>query len=332
MVRGKRKLRFVSADEADFKLRRHVAWLQRLGKIGSPSRRARPQLFAPAERIYGRKSMIKASFVRNYRRGQWRTGLMQAHARYLERDGHEKGHRELGFDATSDDADIGLTARNWALAKDKIHWRLILSPDDHERVNLPEHTRAVIAQMEHDLGTRLQWVAIQHRNTDHQHVHIFLRGVRQECDRNGKCLPLTMDPEYVSRGIRAISEKLIEQELGPRTEREYLEGRSHGIEGTRWTEIDRSIERKLNYGIADYSHAPWITSERTKTRINQEMERLAFLDGMGLAQSRGDNCWELRPDWKDCLLEMQRQGDVVKSRARIRAQARQREGMERELS
>jgi hypothetical protein len=37
--------------------------------------------------------------------------------------------------------------------------------------------------------------------------------VRQECDRNGKCLPLTMDPEYVSRGIRTISEKLIEQEL-----------------------------------------------------------------------------------------------------------------------
>src|SRR5215472_5711141 len=150
MVRGKRKPRFVRADEADFKLKRHAAWLQRLGKIGSPSRRARPQLFAPAERIYGRKSMIKASFVRNYRRGQWRTGLMQAHARYLERDGHEKGHKELGFDATSDHADIGLTARNWALAKDKIHWRLILSPDDHERVNLPEHTRAVIAQMEHD--------------------------------------------------------------------------------------------------------------------------------------------------------------------------------------
>jgi hypothetical protein len=177
-----------------------------------------------------------------------------------------------------------------------------VSPDDHERVNLPEHTRAVVAQMEHDLGTPLQWVAIQHRNTDHQHVHIFLRGLRQEYDRDGKSLPLTMDPEYFSRGIRAISEKLLEQELGPRTEREYLEVQGHGIEGTRWTEIDRSIECKLNYGIADYSHAPWITSERTKARINQEMERLAFLDGMGLAQSRGDNCWELRPDWKDCLL------------------------------
>jgi len=276
--------------------------------------------------------MLKVSYVRNFKRGQWRTGLMQAHARYLERDGHEKSHKELGFDATSDQVDIALTARNWALAKDKLHWRLILSPEDHERVNLPEHTRAVMAQMEQDLGTKLQWVAIQHKNTPHQHVHIFLRGVRQELDRNGRCVPLTMEPEYVSRGIREISEKLIERELGPRSEREYLEVRGHGIEAERWTEIDRSIERKLNIGIVDYSHAPWITGERTKTRINQEIERLAFLEGMGLAERRGDRRWELRPDWRDCLRELQRRGDIIKSRARIRGQQRERERQpEREI-
>jgi type IV secretory pathway VirD2 relaxase len=328
-----RRPRLIRADEVDFKLRRHAAWLHRLGKLGGHSKRSRPQLFVRAERIYGRKSVIKASYVRNYRGRQFRTGLMQAHARYLERDGHDGDHKEFGFDATSDRVDIALTARNWALAKDKIHWRLILSPEDHERVNLPEHTRAVMAQMEQDLGTELRWVAIQHKNTPHQHVHIFLRGVRlEERDENGKCKPLTMEPEYVSRGIREISEKLIEKELGPRSEREYLEVRSHGIEAVRWTEIDRAIERKLKYGTADYSHANWITSERAKTRVNQEIERLAFLEGMGLAQRRAHLQWELRPDWKDSLRELQRQGDVIKSRARIRAQERERGGMERELS
>jgi Protein of unknown function (DUF3363) len=53
---------------------------------------------------------------------------------------------------------------------------------------------------------------------------------------------------------------------------------------------------------------------------------------MGLAQRRAHLQWELRPDWKDCLRELQRQGDVIKSRARIRAQARERGGVERELS
>ena len=64
---------------------------------------------------------------------------MQAHARYIERDGRDKDHKELGFDATSDQVDIALTARNWALAKDWRHWRMILSPEDHERV---EYARA----------------------------------------------------------------------------------------------------------------------------------------------------------------------------------------------
>jgi type IV secretory pathway VirD2 relaxase len=330
-----RKPRLLRGDEVEFRLRRHAAWLQRLGKYRTPSRRSRPKLFTGPERVYGRKSMIKASYVRNYRGSRFRAGLMKAHARYLERDGHEGNHKEFGFDQASDRVDIAQTARNWELAKDKIHWRLILSPEDHERVNLTEHARAVMAQMEKDLDTELRWVAIVHRNTPHQHVHIFLRGVRlEERDQNGKCKPLTMEPEYVARGIRAISEQLIEKELGPRSEREYLKARGHGIEAIRWTELDRTIERKAEHGVIDYSHADWVTSERTRARINQEMERLAFLQGYGLATSLGDRRWELRADWKPYLQEKQRQGDVIKNRARIRAQAREREsqGVERELA
>jgi hypothetical protein len=333
MVRGKRKPRFVRADEADFKLRRHAAWLQRVGKVRRPSRHARPQLFSGPERIYRRRSVIKAAFVRNFKNHQWRDGAMQAHARYLEQDGYGKGHKELGFDATSDRVDVLQTARNWALAKDWIHWRIILSPEDHERVNLPQHTRQVMAQMEEDLETKLRWVAVQHRNTDHQHVHIFLRGVRDEIDeKTGRCKALGIPRDYVAYGIREISERFIEQELGPRSEREYLETRGHGIEALRWTEIDRTIERKSDLGIIDYSHAGWVTSERTKARLDQEMERLAFLEGLGLASRRGDSRWEVRPDWKDELKQVQLDGDVVKSRARVHSQRRERAEMEREVS
>jgi type IV secretory pathway VirD2 relaxase len=30
--------------------------------------------------------------------------------------------------------------------------------------------------MERDLGTRLEWVAIDHYNTDHPHVHLLVHG------------------------------------------------------------------------------------------------------------------------------------------------------------
>ena len=47
-------------------------------------------------------------------------------------------------------------------------------------------------QMERDLDTKLQWVAIDHHNTDDAHVHLLVRGVRED----GR--PLQIDREYLS--------------------------------------------------------------------------------------------------------------------------------------
>ena len=319
-----RGARLTKGGEVDFKLRRKAAWLQRLGHTG-PRRPGKPRLFKRPERMYGRKSVVKASYVRNAKGRKFSGTKMMAHARYLEQGhGHEKGHKESGFDAQYECVNVSHTARNWVLAKDRLHWRLILSPDDVERIDLRQHAREVMAQMEKDLGTKLTWVAIEHDNTDHRHVHIMLRGVRQEYDRNGKCLPLTMDREYVSRGIREISEGLVERQLGPRTEREYLEARGHGIEADRWTEIDRAIERKLEDGIADYRFAAYL-NERSRPRVEQEMERLAYLEGRGYARSLGDDRWEVQADFKERLTERQLERDVIKNRARVHALRREQE-------
>jgi hypothetical protein len=319
-----RSARLTKGGEVDFKLRRKAAWLQRLDHTG-PRRPGKPRLFERPELMYGRKSVVKASYVRNAKGRRFSGTKMMAHARYLEQGhGHEKGHKESGFDAQHECVNVSHTARNWVLAKDRLHWRLILSPDDVERIDLRQHAREVMAQMEKDLGTKLTWVAIEHDNTDHRHVHIMLRGVRQECDRNGKCLPLTMDREYVSRGIREISEGLIERQLGPRTEREYLEARGHGIEAERWTEIDRAIERKLEDGIADYRFAAYL-NERSRPRVEQEMERLAYLEGRGYARSLGDDRWEVQADFKERLKERQLERDVIKNRAKVHALRREQE-------
>jgi type IV secretory pathway VirD2 relaxase len=270
--------------------------------------------------------MLKAYYRSNFRGRQWRSGLMEVHARYLERGhGFERGHKEPGFDATRDSVDVSATSHNWALARDRLHWRLILSPDDADRIDLREHVRKVMAHMAKDLDTGLSWVAIEHSNTDHRHAHILLRGVRQELDRDGKCLTLTMPREYVSRGIREISQQLIEKELGPRTEREYMAARERCIEGLRWSELDRKIERHVTRdGIADYSFAQRCR-ERTRLQAEQEIERLAFLEGMGLARGLGDNRWQVEPDFRERLLTIQRERDVVKSRARVHARQREQE-------
>lgn len=320
--------RLIRGGEVDFKLRRRAAWLERLPRMvgkGSKSRRA----FVPRpERMYDRRSIVKASYKPNFTDRKW-NGKLEAHARYMER-GHEKetGHREVGFDGDHDQVNVVETAHNWSLARDRLHWRIILTPDDVERIDLRQHMRDVMAQMEKDLGTPLKWVAVEHDNTEHRHAHILLRGVRQELDLNGKCVTLTMPREYVSQGIRDISQVLVQRQLGPRTEREYLEARSHGIEGERWTEIDRAIERKLEDGIADYRFAAWL-SERSRPRVNQEMERLAYLEGRGLAVSVGENQWVLKDDFKERLKEIQLAKDVIKNHARVHIKRRE---QERELA
>ncbi len=55
-----------------------------------------------------------------------------------------------------------------------------MSPEFGDRVDLKWLTRDVISQMETDLGTRLEWVAASHFNTEHPHVHVALRGVGAE--------------------------------------------------------------------------------------------------------------------------------------------------------
>lgn len=319
-----KRARLTRGGEVDFKLRRRAAWLEKVGRTRPRAPRKVLRISAPPERTYGRKSVIKASFKSNFSAHRW-NGKLEAYARYIER-GHEKetGHREIGFDAANDRVDVMDTARNWAMKRDQLHWRLILSPDDADLINVREHVRKVMAEMERDLGTKLQWVAVEHDNTPRLHAHIVLRGVRQELDRDGKCIPLTIPREYVAYGIRDISQQLIEQQLGPRTEREYLEVRSHGIGAERWTEIDRAIERRLEDGIADYRFAAYI-SERSRPRIQQEIERLAYLEGRGFAHSLGDDRWLLEADFKERLKEIQLSKDVIKNRARVHARRREQE-------
>ena len=59
-------------------------------------------------------------------------------------------------------------------------YRLIISPEDARGVNLQRLTRAAMARLEADAGGKLPpWIAGEHRNTKHPHVHVVL-GARRE--------------------------------------------------------------------------------------------------------------------------------------------------------
>src|SRR5712692_57674 len=279
--------------------------------------RAQPWRDAGAElRAYARRSVVKASFSRNRK-----SGASTAHARYLSRPGAQQElTKGLGFDATREGIDLQAAVRDWEKS-DKLIWRFIVSPEDADRLNLREHVRELVGRMESDLGTRLEWVAIDHHNTDDAHVHLLVRGVRED----GRMLE--MEREYLTHGIRELSEKLIERELGPRLEREVLLARERVIEREQWTEIDRALKRRAGLDrVVSYEDFE-ARSDGARVRAEQEIERLQYLEKLGLARRIEERSWELSAEHEPELRRRQREHDIIKTRAR----ERQREqGFERE--
>jgi len=331
------RLRFFGQEEVDIKLRpqragsprrlvpwwaralrrfRASGWLRRQ-EHGSLGRSQAWRNSGGELRAYARRSVVKASFTRNRKSGAW-----TAHARYLSRPGAQRElAKGLGFDATREGIDMLTTVRDWE-KNDKLMWRFIVSPEDADRLNLREHVRELVLQMERDLGTKLEWVAIDHHNTDDAHVHLLVRGVRED----GR--PLEIDRDYLRWGVRMRSQEIVTRELGPRLEREVLRARERVIRREQWTEIDRALQRRADAkGVVSYDQfTP--RSDAARVRAQQEIDRLQFLSGLGLARQLDERSWHLSADHERELRDRQRSKDVIKSRAHNR-QRENDEGLDR---
>ena len=116
------------------------------------------------------------TYLNNRTRGQWK-----AHGRYLARESatFENDAKAVGFSRESNGIDIAAKLESWQAAGDERFWKLIVSPEFGDRVDLSRLTRELIERMEKDLGTDLEWAAAEHHNTEHPHVHV-VSGVERQ--------------------------------------------------------------------------------------------------------------------------------------------------------
>jgi len=131
--------------------------------------RGRPASFDAVHRLTDRSrgAVVKARVVRNRSGG----GLLRSHLAYLQRQGVTRdGAAGRLFSAAEDDIDHrGFVDR---CGDDRHHFRFIVSSDDGDQLSdLKRFTRDLMAQTERDLATTLDWVAVEHWNTEHPHVH-----------------------------------------------------------------------------------------------------------------------------------------------------------------
>jgi len=299
--------------------RQHKAtpWWLLLGKRVGHLRRAstrRGSIGKLPGRSGRRRSIVKASYSRNDGSKRW-----TAHARYLTREGAQRHRaRGIGFDSPAEGLDVVATVRSWENSKDQLMWRLIVSPEDSQRLDLTAHARDLVSTMERDLGTQLEWVGIDHHNTDNPHVHILIRGR----DQNGRRLEI--DRDYIRSGIRARSREIVERELGLRPEREMLAARDRVIGNAQWTEVDWAIKRRAGFHRVISYYGDWsVFREREQAELALELRRVKTLEMWGLATGHGEQTWELHSDWESELRRMQREKDVQKSRGVGRGRTRE---------
>ena len=254
-----------------------------------------------------RRVVVKARVVRHGPR----TAPMRAHLAYLKREGVTKeGEKARMFDASQEVTDDGGFARR--CEGDRHHFRFTVSPEDAgEMMDLRAYTRDVMAQMERDLGTRLDWVAVDHWNTDNPHIHVLLRG---KTDR-GETLLISRD--YISRGMRARASELATLELGPRSEREIFGKLATEVTAERWTRLDQAIARVAESGIADLRPDPAGKADPHLRRLM--VGRLQNLERLGLARPLGAAQWKLAENAEATLRDLGLRGDIVKTMHRALA-------------
>ena len=244
--------------------------------------------------------VIKTRVVRHTAR----SAPLGAHLNYLRRDGVTRdGEKARLFGPESDEIDARAFADR--CENDRHHFRFIISPEDAaDMADLKAHARELMGQMEKDLGTKLDWVGVDHWNTDNPHLHIILRG------RTDDGQDLVISRDYIKEGMRARAQDLVTQELGLRSDFDIHRTLESQVEAERWTQLDRQLVRDAGKsGIIDL--AP--RADRQPDEFHAlEVGRLRTLEVLGVAGQVGHSQWFIKPEAETVLRELGERGDIIK--------------------
>ena len=259
-------------------------------------------------RFRSRRVIVKARVIK-LRGGASRAA--DAHLRYLQRDGVTRdGEPGQVYSAIQDRADGEAFVKRGR--DDRHQFRFIFAPEDGvELGSLRRFTRGLMDQMEEDLGTRLDWVAVDHHNTGHPHSHIVVRGVTED----GKILNIAGD--YIAHGIRARASEIVTLELGPQSEREVQQKLRQEVDEDRFTRLDAGLLNEVNdEGFIDLRPG---AEQSYLGRANRYLliDRLKKLERLDLANEIEPGRWSLSSAMERTLDRLDERQQIVNAMHRV---------------
>jgi type IV secretory pathway VirD2 relaxase len=244
-----------------------------------------------------------------------------AHLRYLQREGvTTDGQHGQAYSGEDDRADTRAFADRGL--EDRHQFRFIVAAEDGVALGqLKPFTRQLMRQMEEDLDTALDWLAVDHFNTGQPHTHIVVRGVTDE----GKILYIAGD--YIAHGVRARASDLVTRQLGRQTELEVQQKLGREVDHDRFTRLDRTLLREAEDGRVDLRISP---GQSYLVRANRHLliARLLKLEAMELAEPVEPGMWQLSPRLEPALKRLGQRIDTIAIMQRALAQ----EAAERSVS
>ena len=249
---------------------------------------------AGAATQFQRRAIVNVRYSSSRVMGSWK-----AHGRYLERESaagnlHTQEHERLG---SQSDRPLHSVAEEWHKAGDTRLFKIIISPEDGQAADFRTTSSDMIGALEQRTGERLEWAGIVHRNTDHPHAHIILRG------RTQSGTPLFIQPKVIREVLRDEIQRSLTRQLGPRTVADIERQRTSEIGAFRVTSVDRGMAKRLGRGT-DFAHISPLN--------DLEDRRLKALAGFGLARLDSGK-WAVRPDFAQQLRQMK----DLQDRARV---------------
>ena len=248
-----------------------------------------------------RRVIVKASIVKLAGKG---ASSAAAHLRYLARDGTTREGERGALYGRDADAVYAKDFRERGVG-DRHQFRFIVSPEDGDQYDdLKPLTRRLMQRVEEDLGTTLDWVAVDHFDTGHPHTHVVVRGK----DASGADLVIARD--YMTTGIRERAAELVDLDLGPRSEREIAATLRAEVEQERLTSIDRALLKDADAGR--------VVAIQGRDVFDQSLRagRLAKLARLGLAERLGHGRFRLPIGLYDTLRALGERGDIIRTMQR----------------
>jgi type IV secretory pathway VirD2 relaxase len=262
-------------------------------------------------RMHPQRVMVKSRVVKHssYSGHAGAIGGLRKHIDYLGRGGvAEEGGAGVVFDTDKDLSPDDARVFRERAADDRHHFRFTVSPEAGSALDLKDYARELVATLESDFGTKLQWLGVAHYDTDNPHLHLLVRG---KDDQGGD---LVINREYMSHGMRLQAMELATQHLGPRLPEDIERSLVRDLKADRVTGVDLRLAQASalhpeGFVSALRANDGSLAGERQRLHT---LTRLQHLESLGLAREIQPGIWQPDIDLVARLRSLSTRGDIIK--------------------